>query len=166
MHTPRGPLNGDPIPNHAEEAIATILRRLEDLYEAINGTRPSRPDEPAYVTAVRWMPILADYRFLVLRKREYDEKRALQTERMERQGSLLHEAASRKMRAVKQLRGSLRELLEALDAPPPLLETEVARFVRGAVHTPGCGYLEGGYDESVRCDCGLAAARSILSVAP
>jgi hypothetical protein len=49
------------------EAIEYVVENLALMHEAINGDRPSRPDEPAHFTLVRWAPILADYQMFVAR---------------------------------------------------------------------------------------------------
>lgn len=127
----RGPMNGDPIPQNAEEALAIVHRRLLDMYEAIHGIRPiggmipmdSGTPESLHIAVVRLMPILADYRVLVVARK--DRIRELEDE-LARTRTNAHDSVERALRkgreartvvqAVRRSRTELAGLLHQLEA--------------------------------------------------
>ncbi len=100
-------------------AISICLDRLEDLYEAINGIRPIRPDgESEHVTLVRWMPILADYQMVCkVKDRACElEKEAKIKADIERGNAWQSASEANKARStLVRLESSLREAVKYLD---------------------------------------------------
>lgn len=101
-----------------DEAIHVAVTRLADLYEVLNGTRPTGAglDEPEHVTLVRWMPILADYRMFAQRANAaQDRLRDAERERDEARDKV-RDAVFRAGRAGKTLKDAQQALQAALDA--------------------------------------------------
>jgi hypothetical protein len=106
-----------------EQAIETALNRLADLFEALNGVRPERPDEPAHVTLVRWTPILADYGMFAQRANEAEaRRRAAEEQRDEKVGAARKEASKANIEraaavhTLKRIEQHMRYALTVLDA--------------------------------------------------
>lgn len=101
-----------------DEAFAIVNERLADMYEQINGTRPTLLDEPAHQTAVRWSPILTDYAMLVVRTREAAERAKQKVEdesQLRRRAEDQAREARSDLYALKRAADALREVLVLLD---------------------------------------------------
>jgi len=114
-----------------EEAIEITLERMADMFEALNApwedesqrvpSRPTRPDEPAHLTLVRWGPILSDYghfaRRANLASKAADEAKRDRDQQVQeaRQRQYRAEDESRKaVRTLGQARSALREALSLI----------------------------------------------------
>lgn len=104
------------------EAIEFVVVRFGEMFEAINGVKPSRGNEPAHHTLIRWCPTITDYQHITAQARAdvlRANERADRAERVSGEAWGITHRVQHVTGTFVRAREALRNALQLIDAPRP-----------------------------------------------